>query len=373
MNYLTDYTIAGNEPWRLACLFLSLLVAAICGKITMEVFRRKGTRMQETDRLRLAGLVLVALSKPAVPLFVILGVWGGFQFLLIPEALRDMVNTVMRILLSIGAGLAVYSLVDVADFYITRFTSRTHTKLDDMLAPLFRKTLRVTVVIVVLLFIAENLSDKPIGTLLACLGVGGLAVALAAQDTIRNFFGALVVMADRPFQIGERVVIDGEDGVVEEVGFRSTKIRTLDGHLVTLPNANVASKAIRNIGARPFVKRVATIGITYDTPPEKVERAVEIIKEILADHEGMRPERPPLVFFSDFGDSSLNILVIYWYHPADYLRYLAFSHRVNLEILRRFNEEGIDFAFPSQTVYLAGDAKRELAVRVLDGRAGERR
>jgi MscS family membrane protein len=152
---------------------------------------------------------------------------------------------------------------------------------------------------------------------------------------------------------------------VEEVGFRSTKIRTLAGHLVTVPNDKAATSVVENIGRRPYIRRLFNVTITYDTPPDKVERAIKIIEEILANHEGMHPDFPPRVFFSDFNDASLNILVIYWYHPPEYWEFLAFSQKVNMRILRAFNEEGIEFAFPTQTIYLANDERRQLALKML--------
>jgi len=121
---------------------------------------------------------------------------------------------------------------------------------------------------------------------------------------------------------------------------------------VTVPNSEMVNKAVRNVGKRPFIRRVANITITYDTPPEKVRRAVAILEELLSDHEGRHPDFPPRVFFNEFNDWSLNLLMIYWYHPPDYWDYLAFTHRLNLEILERFNAEGIAFAFPTQTLHV---------------------
>ena len=217
----------------------------------------------------------------------------------------------------------IYSLVDVLDFAITHFTSKTHTKMDDMMAPMVRKSLRVVIVTLALVQVAQILSDKPITSILAGLGVGGLAVALAAQETIKNFFGSLVIFADKPFELGERIVVGGHDGTIEEVGFRSTRIRTLDGHLVTVPNGELANQMIQNIGKRPFIKRVMNVTITYDTPPEKVQQAIDILKELLDNHEGMEEDFPPRVFFNGFNDCSLNILAIYWYHPPAYWEFLA--------------------------------------------------
>jgi len=203
-------------------------------------------------------------------------------------------------------------------------------------------------------------SDKPVTSLLAGLGVGGLAVALAAQETIKNFFGSLVILGDKPFLIGDRVVVDGNDGVVETVGFRSTRIRTLDGHLVTLPNGELANKTIVNITRRPFIRRVLNVTVPYDTPPANVDEACAILKELLRAPEVNDLTTPPRVFFSDFNAASLNLQAIYWYRPADYWAYMAFSEQFNRELLRRFAAAGIEFAFPTQTLYLAGDPRRPL-------------
>jgi MscS family membrane protein len=200
------------------------------------------------------------------------------------------------------------------------------------------------------------LSDKPAASILAGLGVGGLAMALAAQETVKNLFGSLVILGDKPFEIGERIVVDQFDGSVERVGFRSTRIRLLDGALVTIPNGELANKFIQNMDKRPHIRRIANLSITYDTPPEKVRRAKEILEEILRNHEGMKPDFPPRVHFNEFNNASLNLIIHYWYHPADYWKYMDFSERVNAEILARFNAEGINFAFPTQTLHLAGNA-----------------
>jgi MscS family membrane protein len=214
------------------------------------------------------------------------------------------------------------------------------------------------------IIVIQNLTGIEIGPLLASLGIGGLAVALAARDTIANFFGTLTILYDKPFQIGERIIIDNYDGVVEKVGFRSTRIRLLTGHLVTIPNEKVVNSGLENIAKRPHIRWLANIGITYDTPPAKVQKAVQIIEDVLKNHEGMEPDFPPRVYFNGFNDWSLNIMVIVWYHPPNYWDYQAWLQRTCLEFMQQFEAEGIDFAFPSRTLYLAGDKKRQLKLEV---------
>ncbi|GAB4337871.1 MAG: mechanosensitive ion channel family protein [Candidatus Abyssubacteria bacterium] len=363
---LLDYQIVGNEVWRIALVFLILLTAFVVGKIASYAMSR-GARLQEKEgeRITLAKLILRSASGP-VALLIFAGALDiAFLFLKMSGPVRNTADTVVQLLTSVGIAYFLYRLVDVAEYYLNLYARKTDSPLDNMLVPLVRKTVRIIIVILVGLYIAESISGKPMSTILAGLGLGGLAFALAAQDSIKNFFGSIMILLDKPFSVGDRIVLEGFDGPVEEVGFRSTKIRTLTGHLVTVPNEKAATSVVENVGRRPYIRRLFNVTITYDTPPDKVERAVEIIKEILDNHEGMHPDFPPRVAFNEFNDASLNILVIYWYHPPDYWNYLEFGHKVNMRILRAFNDEGIEFAFPTQTIYLANDDRRQLALRML--------
>ncbi len=226
--------------------------------------------------------------------------------------------------------------------------------------------------------------------LLAGLGAGGLAFALAARPTLENVIGSFMIFADKPYRVGQRVNVLGQNGTVESIGLRSTRIRLLSGHRTSIPNEKMAAVEIENIGERPFIKRVMDVTVTYDTPPEKLRRAKEILEEILAvpDVPGSEvadgattgvgatdvdaaphpnaainvEDFPPRVYFNELNADSLNIMVIYWYHPADYWSYCEHAESVNFQIMERFNAEGIDFAFPTQTLHLAGDEKRPLNV-----------
>ena len=205
--------------------------------------------------------------------------------------------------------------------------------------------------------------------LFAGLGVGGLAFALAARPTLANLIGGFMVLADRPYRIGQRVRVKDYEGDIEKIGLRSTRIRLLTGHQVIIPNEDMASLVIENIDRRPFIRRKMNLTITYGTPPEKVEHGVEIIKEILENHEGMPPEFPPKVYFDEFNADSLNIVVRYWYQPPDRWKHYEFSQNVNLRIMKAFEKEGIDFAFPTVTNILTQEADSGLTFRVENSRA----
>ena len=361
IQWLNRELIAGNDGLQILSFFLSVLSVWVVARF----FKTWLSRMPSKSDTHSTRTVFLRSVGKALPL---LGIWGGIRLgvcwieLGEPGGLaQTIVFSALEVLLTISIALFAYYLVEVPSSWLHSQTEKTESKFDDMLVPVVRKSLRVTVVLFALVSIAQSLSDKPVSALLAGLGLGGLAFALAAQDTIKNLFGSLVIFTDKPFGLGDRINYDGHDGVIEEVGLRSTRLRRLDGHQVTIPNGELANKSIHNIAKRPFIRRIFTLGVTYNTTPEKVSRAKEILEDVLKDHEGMDPkgEMLPRVYFSDFSSSSLDFKCMYWYHPAAYWDYMKFSEWVNLEILRRFNEEGIEFAFPTQTIHLAKEESAE--------------
>jgi MscS family membrane protein len=215
------------------------------------------------------------------------------------------------------------------------------------------------------------------------LGIGGLALGLAARPTLGNIIASFMIFADNPYRAGQRVRVMGHDGSVESIGLRSTRIKRIDGHVVSIPNEKMAEADIENIALRPFIRRDFDITITYDTPPDRINRAVEILHEILSvpdqdsndmrsemdkeviENEGSKqpshpneainkPDYPPRVYFNELNADSLNIRVIYWFFPPEWWDYLEHCHRINVQILERFNAEGIEFAFPTQTLHIEG-------------------
>ena len=352
-------------------LFVVLLIERIV-RLTIDRKRRKTEEEKEVKKIK--HIILEAVAKPLSMFIWVYGIYIVLTPLFVhfqkPDG-TNLVHTVAQKAADLGAAVAIvwfiFKLVSIVDFHLKKWAASTDNTIDDVLAPLAGKTLRVFIVIIGGLLITQNLTGVKIGPLLASLGIGGIAIALAAKDSIANFFGTLTILFDKPFQVGERILIDNYDGVVEDVGFRSTRIRTLTGHLVTIPNEKVVNSGLENIGKRPHIRWLTNITITYDTPPDRVEKAVSIIKEILDNHEGMHPDFPPRVYFNGFNDWSLNIMVIAWYHPANYWDMQEWLQRTCLEVLRRFNDEGIDFAFPSRTLYLANDDKRQLKLKMLKG------
>ncbi len=301
------------------------------------------------------------------------------QVILSGEVLQDVLFVAKLIMLA----ATVYLVMRLGNILTETILAARHFDTRKIEQQLARLGIRMLTILVAVIMVIEGMQQIgfSLATLVAGAGVAGLAIALAAQDTLKNVFGGLLLAMDRPFETGQRVRMKGYEGFIQEVGLRSTKIRTVQGHQIIIPNDEAARIEVENIGRRPNIRRDMNVTITYDTPPEKIARAVEILQEILAvpqaspgeaatsadgdntPHPNVavnQPGFPPRVYFSDLNADSLNLLVVYWFHPPDQWLDLAFAHRVNMQIMERFNAEGIDFAFPSQTLYLAGDSKRPL-------------
>ncbi|MBU2643686.1 mechanosensitive ion channel family protein [bacterium] len=360
-----------SSSWRFLMLFLLMLflwaISQTAGRILLR-FSEVASDTQIGPRLR---LLMNSLLWPVRLLLVALVVYTIRLTVTLSGNMDRIFEQAIGIITIIAVLAFVYKILDIVEFELNRYVDRGDNLLDKSFTQMVRLVLRFLVLIVAAIFLIQTLSGKPVTTLIAGLGIGALAIALAAQDTLKNLFASIMIMVDKPFAIGQRILIDGFDGIVESVGFRSTRIRTLASHQVTIPNEKMAGNSIENVGERRHIKRVSNIGVTYDTSPAKVEKALQIIREILADHQGMHPDFPPRVFFDEFNDYALNIKMTYWFHPADFWSYSAFSEEINLRIMRAFEAEGIEFAFPTSTTYLAQDDRRRLKIDVDLKRAAE--
>lgn len=368
------FEVAYGITWlKLITFLLALLLVAAFDRFLKNLIRRRLEAVEKQHReYTWREAFLEALRKP-LSLFVwIYGTYGALSIVLVG---LGKVNGI-AIVRSAAAGAAdfagtfavlwfLFRLVNVVDLRLNQWAVAGQVKAD-VLVSLVGRTLRVLIVLLGGIILLQNVTGIEIGPLVASLGLGGLAIALAAKESIANFFGTLTIIFDKPFALGDRIVVDKYDGMVERIGFRSTLLRTFEGHLISIPNEKAISAGVENIGRRPFLRWHTNITVTYNTPPGKVEEAVAIIRETLDNHEGMEPDYPPRVFFNGFNESSLNIEVFAWYFPAsDYWKYQAWLQETCLRIMRRFEEEGIEFAFPTRTIFLASDDKKQLKLEML--------
>ncbi len=231
------------------------------------------------------------------------------------------------------------------DEYLTPIVKKSESDIDDQLLPVARKAIKYAIWILGII-IALNNAGFNVGAVLAGLGIGGLALAMAAKDTVANFFGGFTIFTDKPFVLGDRIKVAGYDGFVQEVGLRSTRIKTLAGTILTVPNMKFTDNIVENVTLEPSRKVTLNLGLTYDTPEDKIQLAIDILKDIIANTEGAEDNVP--VGFNSFGDFSLGIIFIYYIKKeADILQVQT---DVNMQILKRFNENKLEFAFPTQSI-----------------------
>jgi len=360
-SFVNYELVRGNSVWRFAMVLAGILSAMVIGRIAQYTVTNYTTKREQKNAGTGFTSTLKALPKPVYVGIVAIGINFCRVFLYfnaengINPNIEVCWSKIAEIVGSIAIIYALYQLVDVIELYLQRLVSKTETKLDDMLVPVVRKSMRITIAIVGVLFIAQSVvGEEKVKTLFLGAGIGGIAIAMAAKDTIANFFGSITIFADRPFQVDELIKVNGHLGIVEEVGFRSTRIRTLEGTLITIPNNTIANADIENISSRPSIRRTSNITITYDSGCDKTQEAVDTIKKVLADtpEVNLLPANPPRVYFSDFNDCSLNIYMSYWVQPADYWGYQEVNEKVNFAIMKGFEAEDIEFAFPSRTLYM---------------------
>lgn len=329
----------------------ALLLGIIIRKWLLVISNKK-----KNEEKPLTNAFFISIAKSITLLLVALFFYIGKAFFDFSGILNQIVIISSGVLLTVALGVWAYHLIEIPNLWYLSYADKNDNATSKMLSPVFKKALQVVVILIVVAQVFQVVSQKPLTPILASFGIVGAAVALASQDTFKNFFGSFVIAGDKPFEIGERVVIDGYDGIVESIGMRSTRIKTLDDHLVTIPNGVLANKTIQNIGKRTYIKRSFTLNLTYNTSPEKIQQAIEIVRNILKDHEGMNPEFEPRVYFKELNSYSLDIMVLYWYFPPNFWDYMEFSQKVNLQIVEQFNNAGIQFAFPTQSIEVLKNA-----------------
>lgn len=244
-----------------------------------------------------------------------------------------------------------YKIVDIVAAYFGSLATKTASTLDDQLVPLLRKTLKAIVIIVGTLFILRDGLDLDIIPFLTGLSIGGVAIALAAQDTIKNFFGSIMIFIDKPFQVGDWVTSGEIDGTVEEVGFRSTRIRSFRNSLMYVPNGKIADAVVDNHGLRQYRRFTTTLTITYDTPSALMEQFVLGLREIIKSHPKTRKDLYH-VYFNNLSSYSQDVMFYIFFEVPTIQEELQSRHEILIQIVKLAQTLGVRFAFPTQTLHM---------------------
>ncbi|MEE2912367.1 MAG: mechanosensitive ion channel family protein [Planctomycetota bacterium] len=348
--------LVGMEYWRwgaiVAIIAIGFAIDLIIRSILRGVLRSiTHSDSKDTELIRILKLV----PRPA-------GVAaGGFVWLLLlpllglPEFAISFIEPILNVYITLAAIWFGFRGTDLIAWLAAQKAKQSSNKLDDLLVPLLRKTLKAVVIVYGVIYLADSMEIQ-LAPLIAGLGIGGLGFAFAAKDTLENFFGSITVILDRPFEIGDWVIIDGVEGTVESVGMRSTRIRTFYNSIVTIPNSVLITSKCNNYSKREYRRWKQMVSIGYSTPPEKIAAFCEGIRELLRLHPYTRKDYYQ-VWLNEFSGSSLDVLVYVFWSTPDWPTELRERHRFMLDIIRLAGELGVEFAFPTRTIYMRNEDK----------------
>lgn len=330
-------------------ILVGLVVKKLVLKKVVQVFK-KVTELSQTEG---DDFIAENINVPLGRFIFLLAIYFSSQLYkpyLKSDILYKVIENVFLILLIYFVIAIVFVFIDGLSIYINEWAVKTKSPVDDQLSIILKKALKITMVVISMMFLIQNLGYS-ISGLVASLGLGGLTIAMAAKDAVSNFFGSLIIVFDSPFKVGDWIKAGGIEGVVEELGFRSTKIRTFEKSFVTVPNSIVANTSIENFTVRDRRRIKFTLGIEYKTSVTKVENIVNGIKKLIESNEGILNDFY-LVNFNSFGASSLDIFVYCFTNTTVWADYMGIKEAFHLDILRLCEKEGVGIAFPTQSVYI---------------------
>jgi len=346
MDTLFSSIIGGNtaEQWLTAVSFMlgGFLAGKLFYLISSNVFRK----ISRKTKTKIDDIILSVAEKPLVFLIGLIGIWFGIGVLDIDPDLYTWVTKVFHILITFSIAWIIVRVVDsIIQEYLVPYVERSEGTLDDQLLPIARKTVKFLIWGLAIL-VALNNAGYNIGALLAGLGIGGVAIALAAKDTLSNIFGSLSIFIDQPFKINDRIKIAGYDGTISEIGIRTSRLRTLDNRVVTVPNSLFAAGVIENVSSEPNTKYTNILELPSDARPEKVEETLGILKRLADENPDL--DSGTIAAVTGFGEGVMKItFIVYIKKSANYIETV---NRVNLEIIKRLKAADIGLAVPTRMV-----------------------
>lgn len=283
------------------------------------------------------------------------------RLLQLPVEIVSIVVKVLNAAKPLIITIVFYKIVDIVSLYFAKLAEKTESTLDDQLVPLIRKTLKAFVVIIGSLFVLKEGLEVDIVPFLTGLSIGGLAFALAAQDTIKNFFGSIMIFIDKPFQVGDWITSGDVDGTVEEVGFRSTRVRTFRNSVMYIPNGKIADATIDNHGLRQYRRFYTTLTVTLDTPPELIQAFVEGLRQIVDSHPHTRKDAYN-IYFNNLAAYSQDIMFYIFFEVPTWPEELRCRHEILIQIVKLAKTLGVRFALPTQTLHMESFPEKKTLV-----------
>ncbi len=343
--------IWGLHIWQHIAILILVIASFSIYKLLNIVFAKViAQTLSSLGYKNIARNFILPIAKPFSILVIFLLLMFFVPVIQLPPSVAQYVIKGLRAIWPVFATAIFYRLIDILGMYLNQLAQKTESTLDDQLVPLIRKSLKAFVIIIGGLFILQNL-DFDVTALIAGLSIGGLAFALAAQDTIKNFFGSLMIFVDKPFQIGDWITSGEIDGTVEEVGFRSTRVRTFRNSVTYVPNGKLADMVIDNHGLRQYRRFYTQITITYDTPPELIDLFVKGLRTIVENHPDTRKDYYN-VYLNELSAYSLDVMFYIFFAVPTWPDELRCRHEIILDVIKLAQELGVRFAFPTQRLHM---------------------
>ncbi|KAB8139032.1 mechanosensitive ion channel family protein [Gracilibacillus oryzae] len=355
MNWQFWNTIS-QENWidigiSIGVILLFLILRKLFTKYVFYII----VKLTKKTKSEFLNQVVAAFERPLRWVFILIGVYIALDFFPYIDQHNQLLTQLLRAgyILLITWGL--YNLSSNSSFFFMKLNSRTNIQIDKILIPFLSKAIRVIIVIISISVIAEVFGYKVSG-LVAGLGIGGLAFALAAQEVVKNLFGGVVIITEKPFSIGEWIKTPTVEGIVEDINFRSTLIRTFADAVITIPNSTLSNEPITNWSKMGKRQISFNLGVEYSTPKDKLETVNNKIKEYLENHPEVHQETL-FVRFTEFNHSSLDIMLYFFTKTTVWGEYLRIKEEINFKIMEILESEGVSIAFPSQTIYFNENSK----------------
>lgn len=347
-EFLETKLFWGNTVYNFLIFVLLIIAIYLITLVLKWFFEKVLKKLAERTQTTFDDVLLNILQSPLKWLVIVVGVGFSLNILNLKGFGKYIKHGVLAISVFFITFFIVRSVHVIFDFWGKKLKEKEERVIDDQFLIISRKFIKVLIWIIALLLILSNLGYN-ITSLLTGLGIGGLAVALAAKDTLSNIFGSIAIFTDRPFKMGDWIKFEDYIGCVEEIGLRSVKIRLPDGFKVTAPNAKFMETPVINLSNGEKRRVELMIGVTYNTPVENLKKAKSIVENILTSTQQVLKEPKPLINFIEFAESSLNIQIYYW-TVFPWEEYLATKDRVNMKIKEEFDKNGLNFAFKTITI-----------------------
>ena len=347
--------------WCISIILITILTRRFLATFLINLlFKLINHKKSLTNKFQLR------LTKPIKHLILIVGLVFSFEDISFPETLNFEIYglTIVVMLKKVFSLICIIIIIQfcnrIVDYFgeiLRKKTEKTESKLDDQLIPFATDSLKIIILILGGFLIIGNIFNVNITALAAGLGVGGIAIAMASKESLENLFGSFTIFLDQPFTVGDVVSVGQITGVVEKVGFRSTRIRTFDKSLVTVPNKKMIDVELDNLGLRPVRRSKFNLGLTYNTTPEQIKNIVQEIQKMIDDHKMTNDEGR--VRFMEFGASSLDIMVLFYVNSSNWDDFINTKEDINYKIMEIIKKNQSDFAFPSSSIYIHRDENKQ--------------